>query len=355
MVRHASSRPGAIRPGRSSGRKVPAWKAFQIQVAQLYRELGALNVKEDINLDGNQIDVYAEVPALDGNHLRTVISCKDYGRPVGVGDVREWEQVFRPLHNAGKVDLACIVSANGFSQDAAPQASLTGIRLMTIEQLKWAACDFAPYLRRQLEQLQAEDVFANNRYIPMRAALDGTTRPVSADVVVQRFIKRSPSPLLTILGDYGAGKTTFCKHLFITFASAYLAAPNGTRIPLYVNLRDYPGHLNLPSFLIDLLVNQYSARCPGFSTIERLSSEGRLLLLFDAFDEMASRADYQTTLNNFHALERLFKDQAKVVLTCRTHYFKDQTELLTVQRGTELYGVTKARRYDSALSIPEAE
>src|SRR5205823_3850832 len=104
-----------------------------------------------------------------------------------------------------------------------------------------------------------------------------------------------------------------------------------------VNLRDYPSHLNLPSLLTDLLLNKYRSRARGYAVLEDLLRKGRIVILFDAFDEMASRSDYQTTLKNFYAIEHLMQDKAKLILTCRTHYFKDQAETHTVHGGTELY------------------
>jgi hypothetical protein len=148
------------------------------------------------------------------------------------------------------------------------------------------------------------------------------------------------------LGDYGAGKTTFCRHFFINQAKAFLKNPGKERMPIYVNLRSYPEHLNLPSVLTDLLVNKYGARCRGFATVEKLLRDGKIVIVFDAFDEMASRTDYSTTLNNFHALEKMLKDKAKALLTCRTHYFKDQEELHTVHRGTQLYQRAEERHYE---------
>jgi hypothetical protein len=61
---------------------------------------------------------------------------------------------------------------------------------------------------------------------------------------------------------------------------------------------------------------------------------------------MASRTDYATTLRNFQAVEELLKNQAKVVLTCRTHYFKDQNELHTVHKGTQLYQRSRECGYE---------
>jgi uncharacterized protein YjbI with pentapeptide repeats len=49
-------------------------------------------------------------------------------------------------------------------------------------------------------------------------------------------------------------------------------------------------------------------------------------LFFDAFDEMADRVRWDITQANFQELRRAADGAGKVILTCRTHYFKDRTE-----------------------------
>jgi uncharacterized protein YjbI with pentapeptide repeats/DNA-directed RNA polymerase specialized sigma24 family protein len=46
----------------------------------------------------------------------------------------------------------------------------------------------------------------------------------------------------------------------------------------------------------------------------------------DGFDEMAARVTRQVTTRNFYELARCVQGRAKVLLTCRTHYFKSRTE-----------------------------
>ena len=50
------------------------------------------------------------------------------------------------------------------------------------------------------------------------------------------------------------------------------------------------------------------------------------MLFFDAFDEMADRCAGTSRKANFQELRRAAEGSGKVVLTCRTHYFKDRTE-----------------------------
>ncbi len=53
---------------------------------------------------------------------------------------------------------------------------------------------------------------------------------------------------------------------------------------------------------------------------------GKLLLIFDGFDEMAARVDRQEMINNFWELAKVVVPGAKVILTCRTEHFPEARE-----------------------------
>src|ERR1019366_111163 len=65
----------------------------------------------------------------------------------------------------------------------------------------------------------------------------------------------------------------------------------------------------------------------GYKTIRRLSGEGRPLLIFDGFYEKEWRAsDYRTALENFWEIAKLISPRAKILLTCRTAFFRHRAE-----------------------------
>ncbi len=336
-----------------ASKKCAAWHALEEEVSRRYEELGAIDVECDVDIDGNQIDVFARVPAVDGTYSRSIISCKHNRRPTGVGAVKEHNLVFRALLQTCQADTAVIVSSSGFSRPAKKLAESLGINLMTIEKLRMGGADFSPYLNGQLASISKEPVFENNRYVPMRAQVEGTDKPSGGLELIEDFLDRSSPPLLTLLGDYGSGKTTFCKALFQTFANRYLEGSEGKlRLPIYLSLRDYPGQLNIRSFLLDVLLDQYSCRCQNFGILKNLIADGCVLLILDGFDEMASRMDYQTTLNNFRSIQQILFGDAKVILTCRTHYFKDEEEVKIVHEGTELFQASEGAGYEIAYLEP---
>ena len=325
---------------------------FEQQVEARYRELGARDIKRNVNMDGHEVDVYALVPSGDGTSIKTIVSCKDLSRPAGVDVVREWFQVLLPLRNAGLADVAVIVSALGFTQDAHAAATSMGIKLLSYDQLRWAGCDFRPHIQRMRELFSQEPVFKHGLYVESTITAEGTASETPAAKAIHEFLSLPNSRLLTILADYGGGKTTLCHKLFLDMAEAYEADPIHNRVPIYVNLRHYARHLNLQGFLVDYLVNEQGSRCPNFATLSDMSEEGRILFILDGFDEMSSRIDYATVLHNFDEIARLFGNASKLLLTCRTHFFISQEQAKEVHEASELYSRAKRRRYQFAFLNP---
>jgi WD40 repeat protein len=159
-------------------------------------------------------------------------------------------------------------------------------------------------------------------------------KPTSTGVITDlttTWLTRSGShagaSLLLILGDYGTGKSSYAIRLAYEIAKNYLAHPmKKGLIPVYVDLRDYRRFGTIETFLEKLLSDTYRLHIDTRQFKELLHS-GRLLLILDGFDEMASRASVSDTLANFREIKRLSLPGVKTVLTCRTHYFRSDREV----------------------------
>ena len=68
-------------------------------------------------------------------------------------------------------------------------------------------------------------------------------------------------------------------------------------------------------------MDTHSIRAASYGAFQYAMREGQLLLILDGFDKMASRGNYQATLRNFRELNKSAIGRAKMILSCRTHYF----------------------------------
>ncbi len=123
---------------------------------------------------------------------------------------------------------------------------------------------------------------------------------------------------LFVLGDPGAGKTTFLKKAAIQAAKGELKKGNGvrSRIPIFIRLRE---HALSDRTLYESIKRELKV-C-GFPDIdlfvEKLLNSGRALLLWDALDEVKTEDDQRSKLvAEMHELMRDY-DDCQYVISCR--------------------------------------
>ena len=105
-------------------------KELERFVADAYRKMGARKVEHDVEIDGNQIDVYVELETPGRLLHRIAVEAKDYSRSVGKSIVNDFVVIANLLRNAGHIDEGILVSANGFTKPARTAAAAHSIRLL---------------------------------------------------------------------------------------------------------------------------------------------------------------------------------------------------------------------------------
>ena len=145
---------------------------------------------------------------------------------------------------------------------------------------------------------------------------------------------------VSILGEFGTGKTWFTLRLAHDRLAAYHAArqsrrPRG-RYPLLVQLRDYAKAVSVDSLLSEFFFDHFEVGLPSMKAFRVLNRMGRFLLIFDGFDEMARKVDYQKVVDNFWELAKVVVPGSKAVLTCREEHFRYAREAREVLAGHEM-------------------
>lgn len=131
---------------------------------------------------------------------------------------------------------------------------------------------------------------------------------------------------LSILGEFGTGKTWFAFNYawnaLLKYNQAKRRGLSRSRLPLVILLRDYAKALDVENVMAGFFYSQHEISLNS-SVFEQLNRMGKLLLIFDGFDEMAARIDKQQMVNNFWELAKVVVPGAKVILTCRTEHFPE--------------------------------
>jgi len=147
---------------------------------------------------------------------------------------------------------------------------------------------------------------------------------------IDRWLEDPCKEHISILGEFGTGKTWFTHHYAYQLMQKYFKAKSKglkrPRLPIVVHLRDYSKALNSESLFSDFFFRKHEIPLPGYSAFKQLNRMGKLLLIFDGFDEMADKLDRQKMINNFWELARVVVPGAKTILTCRTEHFPNARE-----------------------------
>jgi hypothetical protein len=210
--------------------------------------------------------------------------------------------------------------------------------------------------RSQRERLDGDFRYPNALYVPQRFRQeypppepgDDARAPVQFDVLdrVTRWLGEDGARFVTVLGDFGRGKTFLMRQLVRALPERI-----GGLEPLLVELRT----LEKGPDLFDVVRQHLSRLDIGDVTdakVRHLITRGRVALLLDGFDELVQRITYPTAAAYLGTLLEAVTDEAKVVLTSRTQHFSDdrqiRTALLTTRTGREATRIVALEDFSDA-------
>ena len=149
------------------------------------------------------------------------------------------------------------------------------------------------------------------------------------DSYIDQWLLEQSKYHISILGDFGTGKTSFCRHYTYKLMQRCKDDPT-TRIPLLIPLKYFSElgrERSVRAIVTDYLVNEYKVTT-NYETLERPIKAGKILFLLDGYDEMAMKVDTSTRKNNFDTLAELANiPNNMVLLTGRPGYFPTLTEI----------------------------
>ena len=132
--------------------------------------------------------------------------------------------------------------------------------------------------------------------------------------------------VLAILGDFGSGKTLFCHKLAYILAKRFKEKEAKIRIPILIKLGGYSEYSDIRQLIIEVLRRDFELPIENYNQFETLLRSGKLLLILDGFDEMSMRANKAKMLDNFKEIISIITENAKIIITSRTHYFHSTSE-----------------------------
>lgn len=301
---------------------------FEDGVAKYYELLGS-EVQRGLKIGENTVDLHME-KRFGGMTFRTVIEC--YEKPPTSAQLEQLiarQRVIR--HQAPKIDCQ-VVTAQPLEDWARRSLEQEGVDYVTLPEL---LRDFIPLdkyidtLIAEAEWLRATNWEGKDWFIRPEAKTDLRQERHQALGHVAAWLKREGGGLLPMLGDVGTGKSTLAMFVAYEMAKAYKNDPLRHPAPVLIHLKEVRKETSLESLVITHFRGILDGReMSDFSypRFEHLVRQGRIVLLFDAFDEMAERLRTDVIRSNLRELVRPAEFGGKVMITCRTHYFKDHKE-----------------------------
>ncbi len=194
-------------------------------------------------------------------------------------------------------------------------------QILTLDTFVDTLFNINPYCQTQVNDYEQQDIFQH--YIDLMChTRDQKDEVLNLQDYFLDWLKVEKRNQIALLGDFGTGKTEFCRRMQWNLLKNYHS--NQTlRLPVIITLRDQKG-VKLPQMIANIM-NEMGLKkidYPAFRTLSRL---GRFVILIDGFDEMDPHAVADEMRHNFQTLYVLAEGKAKVLLTSRTHYFEHLT------------------------------
>ncbi|PFI26957.1 hypothetical protein COI53_25835 [Bacillus thuringiensis] len=211
--------------------------------------------------------------------------------------------------------------------------------------------DLSSYFKWVEEEIYAKEI--DKRYIPLaceKVELHPKTKKYEArniyngedgwlDGYIDFWQKDHQKEHISILGEFGTGKSWFCLKYAWEMIKQYQEAKSKNlprpRIPILIFLREYSKALKVDTLISDFFFRVHKIEIKGvFPAFMQLNRMGKLLIIFDGFDEMADKINKQKMIDNFWELATVIKGKSKVIITCRNEHFpkiKDGRSLLNAE------------------------
>ncbi|WP_353571597.1 hypothetical protein [Candidatus Albibeggiatoa sp. nov. BB20] len=254
-------------------------------------------------------------------------------------------------------DVIIVVRAGDF--DKPRKLDNRRFRQISESKLLDSLIDISDYLR-QIEQevtqpLKFTDLSLQDMYTVSDYSLekDGE-RQQDIEAYIKQWLDESSLRQLSVLGHYGMGKTSLSNMLTYKLLLCYRQGER-VRIPILIRLRGKTLRTLSKQQVLDLFAGQYKV---SRDALLKLLVAGRLLLIFEGFDELDLIGDKDMRRQYFKPLWDLSNyEQAKTLITGRPNFFFDDDELRAALRtyGSNFFNIYSEPVYLQPFSLDQIQ
>ncbi|PEO40879.1 restriction endonuclease [Bacillus wiedmannii] len=270
---------------------------------------------------------------------RRTINVLIYGlvSEVKVNHVKEMEELIE-YHECTEGWIVTNSKVSKAAKENAESKNEKNVFCYNFDELIEETIDLSSYFKWVEKEIYKKEI--DKRYIPLaceKVELHPRTKKYEArniyngeDGWLEGYIdfwqKDHQKEHISILGEFGTGKSWFCLkytwEMIKQYQEAKLKNLPRPRIPILIFLREYSKALKVDTLISDFFFRVHKIEIKGvFSAFMQLNRMGKLLLIFDGFDEMADKINKQKMIDNFWELATVIKGKSKVIITCRNEHF----------------------------------
>jgi WD40 repeat protein/3',5'-cyclic AMP phosphodiesterase CpdA len=205
------------------------------------------------------------------------------------------------------------------------EAMRRGLRLRSFIEFQ-GLLDLRDYVEKQTVRLAADTLYPPGLYVPQRfRRLDSSAPDIHDDLVEEllRQVAADHGRFVLVLGDFGRGKTFALREV-----ARRIPVELPHLIPLFIELRALDKAHSVEGLVAAHLAN-HGEDLIDLKAFRYMLRQGRIVLLFDGFDELVTRVTYQRATDHLEMLLRAAEDKAKIVVASRTQHFKSHEQVFT--------------------------
>jgi hypothetical protein len=210
-----------------------------------------------------------------------------------------------------------------------------GCAVLSLDGLIRNLYDFDAGLARLLNSYKNQPIYRDNLFVNLKASTEKGEEIHDVVEYIRNWVHGDHGIHITLLGDFGSGKTTVSERIAHDLSEDYISNKL-ERIPILIQLKKVSIGNSIEAAITDVFVNHLKIDM-NYNTFAALNKMGKFVLILDGFDEIASAPSEALIVRIFRELDKLSEQNGKIILTCRTHFFKENTAIHELHSGSVLY------------------
>ncbi|MGW4737306.1 WD40 domain-containing protein [Nocardia xishanensis] len=205
------------------------------------------------------------------------------------------------------------------------EAASHGLRVRSFTEFQ-GLLDLDGYLAAQAAALRSDRRYPPELYVPQRfRLLEHGDQLIRDDLVGEllRMVSADHGRFVLLLGDFGRGKTFALREL-----ARRITETKPALVPILIELRALDKTHSVDGLVAAHLANHGEDRI-DLKALRYMLREGRVVLLFDGFDELVTRISYEFAADHLETLLQAAVGKAKIVVASRTQHFESRAQVLT--------------------------